>query len=92
MHACAADLLKILPDATAGCVLTDIRMPGMTGVELQRKLKHIQPDLPVVVIAGGADIGLAVEVSKAGASDFIEKPFRAKPANREPFFAANHPA
>jgi two-component system response regulator FixJ len=58
-----------------GCVLTDVRMPGTDGLTLQKKLKELRPDLPVVVMTGHGDIPLAVEAMKVGAVDFIEKPF-----------------
>jgi len=58
-----------------GCILTDIRMPGLTGLDLVRALKSREVDLPVVAMTGHADIPLAVEAMKAGVVDFIEKPF-----------------
>ncbi|MBU6464249.1 MAG: response regulator [Bradyrhizobium sp.] len=57
------------------CVISDIRMPGMTGVELVRKLKGSGSICPVILITGHGDVSLAVEAMKAGAVDFIEKPF-----------------
>lgn len=59
-----------------GCVVTDVRMPGMNGVELVRRLRAADVLYPVVVISGQADIELAVEAMKAGAADFLQKPFR----------------
>ncbi|WP_298252962.1 response regulator FixJ [Bradyrhizobium sp.] len=57
------------------CVISDIRMPGMNGIELVRKLKGDGSSCPVILITGHGDVALAVEAMKAGAVDFIEKPF-----------------
>ncbi len=67
--------LEALPTLQSGCIITDIRMPGMDGLELQRQLKARKIALPVIVITGHADVPLAVEAMKAGAVDLIEKPF-----------------
>ena len=56
------------------CVVSDVRMPGMTGVELQEVLARRMPNLPLIVITGHGDIDMAVSTIKAGAFDFIEKP------------------
>ncbi|MFO1431572.1 MAG: response regulator transcription factor [Candidatus Competibacteraceae bacterium] len=58
-----------------GCLLVDVRMPGLSGLELQAQLAQRQPHLPVIVITGHGDIAMAVRAMKAGAKDFIEKPF-----------------
>lgn len=69
-----AFLSEITPDAV-GCLVTDIRMPGMDGLELQRELVRRKIRLPVIIITGHGDIPLAVMAMKAGALNFIEKPF-----------------
>lgn len=58
-----------------GCIITDIRMPDVDGLELVRRLKALGVDLPIIVITGHGDVPLAVEAMKAGVRDFIEKPF-----------------
>ncbi len=71
----AKAFLDILPRVEHGCVITDVRMPGMSGIDLLRSLKDTNPELPVIVITGHGDISLAVEAMKIGAIDFLEKPF-----------------
>jgi two-component system response regulator FixJ len=75
VHESAVAFLTIVPEIKDGCVVTDIRMPGMDGLELQRRLLELKVRLPVVVMTGHGDVPLAVEAMKAGAVDFIEKPF-----------------
>jgi two-component system response regulator FixJ len=59
----------------ASCVVTDLRMPQMDGLELVRRLREIDPTLPIIVITGHGDVPLAVEAMKIGAADFLQKPF-----------------
>jgi two-component system, LuxR family, response regulator FixJ len=71
----AKAFLDVLPVSALGCVITDVRMPDMSGIELLRRLKELKLDVPVIVITGHGDITLAVEAMKMGAADFFEKPF-----------------
>jgi two-component system response regulator FixJ len=74
-HASALALLGALPLDGAGCVITDMRMPDMTGLELVRELNTRGSRVPIIMITGHGDIPLAVEAMRAGVADFIEKPF-----------------
>src|SRR5579885_2576928 len=71
----AKAFLDVLPQVSGGCIVTDVRMPEITGIELLKKVMDVKPDLPVIVITGHGDISLAVEAMKIGAVDFLEKPF-----------------
>lgn len=75
VHESAVAFLDVLAEVREGCVVTDIRMPQMDGLELQRRLRELDKGLPVIVMTGHGDVPLAVEAMKAGAVDFIEKPF-----------------
>lgn len=69
------DFLNAGPPLRNACIITDVRMPGIGGVELTRRIKQADPSVPVIVITGHADVPLAIQAMKAGAADFIEKPF-----------------
>ncbi|UVK38538.1 response regulator transcription factor FixJ [Mesorhizobium sp. AR10] len=75
MHESATDFLVAASGIRNGVLVTDLRMPDMTGVELLRNLVSANASLPAVVITGHGDVPMAVEAMKAGATDFIEKPF-----------------
>ena len=60
----------------SGCLLTDVRMPGMSGIELQQKLNENSVKIPVVIMTGHGDVQMAVQAMKEGAHDFLQKPFR----------------
>lgn len=68
------EFLKSAKDLEHGCILLDIRMPGMDGLEVQKVLQREGVALPVVIMTGHGDIALAIEAMKAGAVDFMEKP------------------
>jgi two-component system response regulator FixJ len=70
--------LAAAPGLSSGCVLLDVRMPGMDGLTLQAKLAKLDNHLPVVVMTGQGDVQTAVRAMKAGAVDFIEKPYEDK--------------
>ncbi|MBB3808555.1 response regulator FixJ [Pseudochelatococcus contaminans] len=74
-YSSAETFLEQRPWGLGGCIVSDVRMPGMSGIDLLRTLKERGIGLPLIVITGNADIPLAVEAMKAGASDFLEKPF-----------------
>ncbi|GGD21454.1 response regulator FixJ [Aureimonas glaciei] len=74
LYESASDFLDTVEEA-AGCIVTDVRMPGVDGIEFLRRLKLRGMHLPVIVMTGHADVPLAVAAMKEGAVDFIEKPF-----------------
>ena len=71
----AQNFLNTLPTIGFGCVLSDVRMPGIDGIELLKHLKASGSLFPVVIMTGHGDVPLAVEAMKLGAMDFLEKPF-----------------
>ena len=74
-YASARDFLDSYEPGRAGCLLLDIRMPGMSGLELQQELDRRAIDLPVIILTGHGNVQVAVNAMKAGAVDFVEKPF-----------------
>ena len=74
-HESAVAFLAAVKALTDGCIITDVRMPEMTGIEMLRRLREAKVDIPVIVITGHGDIPLAVEAMKHGAADFFEKPY-----------------
>ena len=75
VHESALKFLEKLDTLQPGCIVSDVRMPGMDGLELQQKLKAMGVEMPIIIMTGHADVPLAVQAMKAGAVDFIEKPF-----------------
>ena len=71
----ASAFLNVLPTIESGCIITDVRMPGISGIELLRQLGETRTRIPVIVVTGHGDVPLAVEAMKNGAIDFLEKPF-----------------
>jgi len=71
----AVEFLNAVPTMEHGCIITDVRMPEMSGVELIGRLKALAVADPVIVITGHADVPLAIQAMKAGVADFLEKPF-----------------
>jgi two-component system response regulator FixJ len=75
LHESATAFLKVAPDIRNACLVTDLRMPDIDGVELLRRLREQGRRIPAIVITGHGDVPMAVAAMKAGALDFIEKPF-----------------
>jgi two-component system response regulator FixJ len=71
----ATVFLNAAPGLQSGCIITDVRMPDISGIDLLRRLKELKVFLPAIVITGHGDVPLAVEAMKLGAADFLEKPF-----------------
>ncbi len=72
----AAAFLADYSEDMAGCIVLDIRMPGMDGMELQKKLNELHALLPIIFVTGHGDVPMAVDAMKEGAVDFIQKPYR----------------
>jgi two-component system response regulator FixJ len=75
IHDSATSFLQFAPSVRHGVLITDLRMPDMSGVQLIRGLADLRAKVPAIVITGHGDVPMAVEAMKAGAVDFIEKPF-----------------
>ena len=75
LYESATAFLATEPKDVEGCIVTDVRMPGIDGIEFLRQLKSRGLNVPVIVMTGHADVALAVQAMKEGAADFIEKPF-----------------
>ena len=73
--------LSLVTPGFSGVILTDVRLPGMDGVALLERAKRIEPEIPVILVSGHADISMAVQAMRSGAYDFIEKPFSAERLN-----------
>jgi two-component system response regulator FixJ len=71
----AKAFLENIPQLGSSCIITDVRMPDISGIDLLRRVKELDADVPVIMITGHGDISLAVEAMKIGATDFLEKPF-----------------
>lgn len=74
LYARGEDFLSSLPDDPVGCALLDIRMPGISGIEVHQQLVQTRPDLPVIFMTAHGDVATVRQCLKAGATDFIEKP------------------
>lgn len=76
VYASALEFLAAYKTDSPGCLVVDIKMPGMTGLELQRKLADSDATIPIIMISGHADVRMAVEAMTLGAVTLLEKPFR----------------
>lgn len=75
----ADEILARLPISEPGCILLDLQMPGVSGLELQDRLREEAPPLPIIFLTGHADIASTVQAMKAGAEEFLEKSASSKP-------------
>jgi FixJ family two-component response regulator len=76
VYASALEFLEAYDPQRHSCLVADIRMPGLSGLELQQRLNEQRADVPVIFITGHGDVPMAVNAMKSGASDFVQKPFR----------------
>ena len=72
----ATDFLEAYDPERAGCLVLDVRMPGMSGLDLQARLQEVGSTLPIIFVTAHGDVPMAVDAVKAGALDFVQKPFR----------------
>jgi len=86
----AMSFLETLSVVENGCIVTDIRMPEISGIELLHRLQERAVQIPVIVITGHGDVPLAVRAMQGGAIDFIEKPFAAERLLERPVVDADH--
>ncbi|WP_164645616.1 sigma-54-dependent Fis family transcriptional regulator, partial [Pseudomonas viridiflava] len=75
VHSRAEECLAQLPEHFPGVVMSDVRMPGMNGLELLARIQALDADLPVILLTGHGDVPMAVDAMREGAYDFLEKPF-----------------
>ena len=75
-YASALEFLERYDGARHACLVADIRMPGLSGLELQQRLNEQRAEIPIIFITGHGDVPMAVSAMKSGATDFIQKPFR----------------
>ena len=87
----AVDFLEALPEVTSGCVVTDVRMPEMTGIELVRRLKGQGFRLPIVMITGHATLKRIAEARDAGVNEFMAKPLTARGVLERLALVIDHP-
>lgn len=76
VYSSATDFLQAYDQEQPGCLILDVRMPGMSGLDLQRRLQELGSKLPIIFVTAHGDVPMAVNALKAGAADFIQKPFR----------------
>jgi two-component system response regulator FixJ len=76
LYSSALDFLEHYDSKQHACLVADIRMPGLSGLELQQRLNEQRAEIPVIFITGHGDVPMAVNAMKAGAADFVQKPFR----------------
>ncbi|MCK4709739.1 MAG: response regulator transcription factor [Gammaproteobacteria bacterium] len=69
------ELLENFNEPDISCLVLDVRMPGISGLDLQQRLKNLNSKVPVIIVTGHADVPMAIQAMKAGAFDFIEKPY-----------------